>query len=65
MDGTYDLVPESESEQRKAQVNLTKVAKNPNQHSEELSTSFAQEGKPQCMIPVLINATVVPFYLCI
>jgi hypothetical protein len=28
-DGTYELVPESESEQHKAQVNLTKVWKNP------------------------------------
>jgi hypothetical protein len=45
-DGTYNQVPESESEQREAQVNLKEVAEDPNQHSEELSTSFAQEGKP-------------------
>jgi hypothetical protein len=38
---TYELVPESESEQHKAQVNLTEVAKDPNQTSEEPSTSFA------------------------
>jgi hypothetical protein len=50
--GTYELVPESESEQHEAQVNLTKVAEDPNQGSEEPSTSFAQEGKPRCIIPV-------------
>jgi hypothetical protein len=42
-------VPESESEQREAQVNLTEVNEEPNQRSEEPSTSFAQEGKPRCM----------------
>jgi hypothetical protein len=30
VDRTYDLVPESESEQRKAQVNLTEVTGDPN-----------------------------------
>ena len=30
-DGTYELVPESKSEQREAQVNLTKVAEDLNQ----------------------------------
>jgi hypothetical protein len=43
----YELVPESESEQREAQVNLTEVAEDLNQRSGELSTSFAQEGKPR------------------
>ena len=33
-DGTYELVPESESEQRKAQVNLTEATEDPNQVSE-------------------------------
>jgi hypothetical protein len=46
-DGTYELVPESESEQREAQVNLTEVAEDPNQSLEEPLTSFAQKGKPQ------------------
>jgi hypothetical protein len=50
--GTYDLVPESESEQREAQVNLTEVTEDLDQRSKELPTSFAQEGKPRCMIPV-------------
>jgi hypothetical protein len=40
-DRTYNLVPESESEQCEAQVNLIEVAGDPDQHSEELSTSFA------------------------
>ena len=43
----YELVPESESEQREAQVNLAQVAGNPNQSSEEPKTSYAQEGKPR------------------
>jgi hypothetical protein len=51
-DGTYNLVLESESEQREAQVNLTEDVEDPDQHSEEPPTSFAQEGKPRCMIQV-------------
>ena len=34
-DGTYELVPESESEQYEAQVNLTEVIEALNQGSEE------------------------------
>ena len=45
-DGTYELVPESESEQREAQVNLTEIAEDLNQSSEEPKASSAQEGKP-------------------
>ena len=44
-DGTYELVPESESEQREAQVNLTEATEDPNQVSEEPKASYAQEGK--------------------
>jgi hypothetical protein len=44
-------VPESESEQREAQVNLNEVAKDPNQSSEAPTTSFAQEGKPWSITP--------------
>jgi len=40
-DGTYELVPESESEQREAQVNLTEAAEDPNQSSEEPKANFA------------------------
>ena len=48
-DGTYELVPESESEQREAQVNLTEAAQDPNPISEEPRSSYAQEGKPRSM----------------
>jgi len=48
-DGTYELVPESESEQREAQANLTEVAEDPNQSSEEPKANFAREGKPRCI----------------
>jgi hypothetical protein len=44
-------VPESESEQREAQVNLTEVAEDPNQSSEEPRLVFAQEGKPPSITP--------------
>ena len=40
-DGTYELVPESESEQREAQVNLTEAVEDPNQSSEEPKANFA------------------------
>ena len=66
-DGTYELVPESESEQRKAQVNLTEIAEDLNQSSEEPKASSAQEGKPRSMSYLfLIYATAyIPIYLCI
>ena len=40
-DGTYELVPESESEQREAQANLTEAVEDPNQSSEEPMANFA------------------------
>ena len=40
-DGTYELVPESESQQREAQVNLIEVAEDLNQNSEEPKASSA------------------------
>ena len=48
-DGTYELVPESESEQREAQVNQTEITEDLNQSLEEPKASSAQEGKPQSM----------------
>ena len=48
-DGTYERVPESESEQREAQVNLIEATEDPNQVSEEPKASYAQEGKPRSM----------------
>jgi hypothetical protein len=44
-------VLESESEQCEAQANLTEVAEDPNQSSEEPTASFAQEGKLQSITP--------------
>ena len=60
-------MPESESEQREAQVNLTEATEDPNQVSEEPKASYAQEGKPQSMSYLfLIYATdYIPIYLCI
>ena len=54
-DGKYELVPESESEQREAQVNLTEITEDLNQSSEEPKASSAQEGKPQSMSRLLLN----------
>ena len=42
-------MPESESEQREAQVNLNEATEDPNQSSEEPKASFDQEGKPRSM----------------
>ena len=58
---------ESESEQRKAQVNLTEITEDLNQSSEEPKASSAQEGKPRSMSYLfLIYATIyIPIYLYI
>ena len=66
-DGTYELVPESESEQREAQANLTEIVEDPNQSSEEPKASFAQDGKPRSMSFYFkfMQLTIVPIYLCI
>ena len=42
-------MPESESEQREAQANLTEATEDPNSNPEEPKTSYAQEGKPRSM----------------
>ena len=42
-------MPESESEHREAQANLTEAAQDPNQSSEEPKANYAQEGKPRSM----------------
>ena len=57
-DGTYELVPETESEQREAQVNLTEVA-------EEPKASFAQEGKPRSITPTFKLMQLLYMVLCI
>ena len=51
----YELVPESESELREAQVNLTEIIEDLNQSSEEPKASSAQEGKPQSMSCLFLN----------
>jgi hypothetical protein len=60
-DGTYELVPESESEECEAQVNLTEVAEDRNQSSEGPTASFAQEGKPRSITPIFLD--LCNFYL--
>ena len=42
-------MPESESEQFEAQVNITEAAQDPNQSSEGPKADYAQEGKPRSM----------------
>jgi hypothetical protein len=44
----YELLPESESNPREAQVNLAEAAEDPSQSSEEPKANFAQEVKPRC-----------------
>ena len=48
-------MPESESEQREAQVNLTEATEDPNQVLEEPKASYAQEGKPRSMSYLFLN----------
>ena len=64
-DGTYELVPESESEQREAQVNLTQATKDPNQVSEEPEASYTQEGKPRSMTYYFQLYTTYCFYILV
>ena len=54
-DGMYELVPESESEEREAQVNLTEIAEDLNQSSEEPKASSTQEVKPRSMSYLFLN----------
>ena len=42
-------MPESESEQREAQANLTEATQDQNQSSEEPKANYNQEGKPRSM----------------
>ena len=66
-DGTYELVPESESEQREAQVNLTEATDDLNPSSEEPKASSAQEGKSRSMSYYckFMQLIIVSIYLCI
>ena len=51
----YELVPKPENELREVQENLTEIVEDPNQSSEEPKASFAQEGKPRCINPTILN----------
>ena len=64
-EGTYELVPESESEQREAQVNLTEATEDPNQLSKEPKASYAQEGKPRSMTYYFQLYTTYCFYILV
>ena len=64
-DGTYELVPESESEQREAQVNLTKAVEAPNQGSEEFQANYAPKGKPRSMTYLFAIYTIYCSYLLV
>ena len=57
-------MPESESEQCEAQVNLTEATEDPSQSSEEPKASYAQEGKPRSMTYLFSTyATFISIYL--
>ena len=60
-------MPESESEQREAQVNLTEAIEDPNSNPEEPKTNYAQEGKLRSMSYYFkfMQLIIVPIYLCI
>ena len=58
-------MPESESEKREAQVNLTEAAEAPNQSSEEPKASFTQEGKPRSMTYYFQHYATYCFYILV
>ena len=63
IDGTNELLPESKKDYCEAQANLTEIAEDPNQCSEEPNATFdsAQEGKPRCIthyFPCYIHLTI-------
>ena len=67
-DGTYELVPEAEEGPGEAQVNFADAVEKPNPTLEASETNLAQEGKPRCIHPSILNAIpiYVPImYLCI
>ena len=66
-DGTYELMPESKSEQREAQVNLTEITEDLNQSSEEPKASSAQEASPGAypVYSTFMQLIVIPIDLCI
>ena len=59
------MLPESESEQREAQVNLIEAAQDPNQSLEEPKANYAQEGKPRSMTYLFAIYTIYCSYLLV
>ena len=57
-------MPESESEQREAQVNLNEATEDMNQSLEEPKASFAQEGKPRSMTYYFQLCNILFLYTC-
>ena len=58
-------MPESESEQREAQVHLTEATQDPNQSSEEPKADYAQEGKPRSMTYLFVIYAIYCSYLLV
>ena len=56
-------MPESESEQREVQVNLTEAAEDTNPVSKEPKASYVQEGKPRSMTYYFQLYTTYCFYI--
>jgi len=63
--GTYELVPESKSEQCEAQVNLIEATQDPNQVSKEPKACYAQEGKPQSRTYYFQHYATYCFYILV
>ena len=61
----YELVPEFESEQREAQVNLTEAAEDPNKSLEAPETNFAKEGKPWSITYYFQLYAIYRFYILV
>ena len=65
LDGDYELVPANTTTPESVSLNFTDLNQDPNQCSEEPKAIFlnsAQEGKPQCIIP-LFYALYSSYYL--
>ena len=68
LDGTYELIPESEEGDPEAQVNATVLTKDPDQSPEEPKVVLAsdyREGKAPDITQYFKLSTLYAFYLCI
>ena len=64
-DGTYELVPESESEQREAQVNLTEAAQDPNRFRKSPDPATPRKASPRACPTILNLCTYYCSYLLV